>query len=126
MQLMTINNPHSPIIPKRGEIWRIAFDPVKGEEIKKNRPAIVISSDAFTPLRTKLVIPLTSWQDKFTPHLWMVKIVANVGNGLEHDSAADALQLRCVSYERFMLKLGIVSADKLDDITAAVAIVIEY
>ena len=116
----------SNVIPVRGEVWRVAFDPVKGDEIMKSRPAIVISSDAFTPLKTKLVVPLTGWQEKFIASQWMVKIVADASNGLDHDSTADALQLRCVSYERFILKLGAVPAPILDEITASIAIVIEY
>jgi mRNA interferase MazF len=112
-------------IPARGEVWRVEFDPVKGDEIRKNRPAIVISTDAFSPLRTKIVVPLTTWQDKFTNAQWMVKIDADVNNGLEHNSAADALQIRCVSYERFVSKLGAIPAIVLDEITAAIAIVIE-
>ncbi len=116
----------SKLLPVRGGIWRVEFDPVKGDEIRKSRPAIVISSDAFKPLKTKLVVPLTSWQDKFAISQWMVKIVADASNGLEHDSAADALQLRCVSYERFTLKLGTVPALVLDEIAAAIAIVIEF
>lgn len=112
--------------PHRGDIWRIDFNEVKGDEIRKSRPAIVISSDSFTPLKTKIVVPLTSWQDKFSNSEWMVKVIADVNNGLERDSAADALQLRCVSYERFALKLGTVPAPVLDEIAAAIAIVIEY
>ena len=112
--------------PVRGEVWRVEFDPVKGDEIRKSRPAIVISSDAFSPLKTKLVVPLTSWQDRFAISQWMVKIVADTSNGLDHDSAADALQLRCVSYERFVTKLGAVPAPVLGEITAAIAIVIEF
>ena len=116
----------SKLTPVRGEIWRVEFDPVKGDEIRKSRPAIVISSDAFKPLKTKLVVPLTSWQEKFAISQWMVKIVADASNGLDHDSAADALQLRCVSYERFTLKLGVVPAPVIGEITAAIAIVIEF
>ncbi len=112
--------------PVRGEVWRVEFDPVKGDEIRKSRPAIVISSDAFKPLKTKLVVPLTSWQEKFATSQWMVKIVADTSNGLDHDSAADALQLRCVSYERFAARLGAVPAPVLDEIAAAIAIVIEF
>jgi len=125
---MTTNNAPlaSILVPRRGEIWRVEFDPVKGDEIRKSRPAIVISSDVFTPLKTKLVVPLTSWQDKFLNSEWMVKIVADSINGLERDSAADALQLRCVSYERFALKLGTIPAPVLDEIASAIAIVIEY
>jgi mRNA interferase MazF len=116
----------STLSPLRGEVWRVEFDPVRGDEIKKSRPAIVIGSDTFRPLKTKLVVPLTSWQEKFAISQWMVKVVADAGNGLDRDSAADALQLRCVSYERFTLKLGVVPAPVLDEITAAIAIVIEF
>jgi len=124
---MTTNNTPltSKLSPVRGEVWRIEFDPVKGDEIRKSRPAIVISSDAFKPLKTKLVVPLTSWQEKFANSQWMVKIVADSSNRLDHDSAADALQIRCVSYERFAIKLGAVPALVLDEITAAIAIVVE-
>ncbi len=107
----------SPITPIRGDVWRIDFNPVKGDEIKKIRPAIIISSDIFTPLRTKIVVPLTHWQEKFLKSQWMVKVNAEVNNGLESDSAADALQLRCVSYERFVNKLGIINASILDCIS---------
>jgi mRNA interferase MazF len=116
----------SKLLPVRGDVWHVEFDPVKGDEIRKSRPAIVISSDAFKPLKTKLVVPLTSWQEKFAISQWMVKIVADASNGLDYDSAADALQLRCVSYERFTLKLGTVPAPVLDEIAAAIAIVIEF
>lgn len=116
----------SKLLPARGDVWRVEFDPVKGDEIRKSRPAIVISSDAFKPLKTKLVVPLTGWQEKFAISQWMVKVVADTNNGLDHDSAADALQLRCVSYERFASKLGTVPAQVLDEIAAAIAIVIEF
>ena len=114
------------LLPIRGDVWLVEFDPVKGDEIRKSRPAIVISSNAFTPLKTKLVVPLTTWQEKFTVSRWMVKIDADINNGLNHDSAADALQLRCVSYKRFTLKLGVVSSSILEEIAAAIAIVIEF
>lgn len=125
---MTINNTPltSSIIPLRGEVWRVEFDPVKGDEIRKSRPAIVVSTDLHIPLRTKLVVPLTGWQEKFSVSDWMVKIVADTSNGLDHDSAADALQLRCVSFERFAKKLGTVPPSVLNEITTAIAIVIEF
>ncbi len=125
---MTTKSPplSSSLTPVRGDVWRVDFNPVKGDEIMKIRPAVVISSDAFSPLDTKIVVPLTGWQDKFTNSQWMVKIVADTNNGLDHDSAADALQIRCVSYERFTEKLGTVPAPILDEIAAAIAIVIEF
>ena len=125
---MTIEGiPQSSVtLPLRGEVWRVEFNPTKGDEIQKLRPAVVISTDSFNPLKTKLVVPLTTWQDRFSNTQWMVKIVADDINGLDHDSAADALQVRCVSYERFMTKLGVIRASVLDEIATAIAIVIEF
>ncbi len=116
----------SSLLPVRGDVWLVGFDPVKGYEIRKSRPAIVVSANNFSPLKTKLVVPFTGWQEKFAVSQWMVKIVADASNGLDHDSAADALQRRCVSYERFMTKLGEAQASILDEISAAIAIVIEF
>jgi len=116
----------STLLPLRGEVWRVEFNPTQGDEIQKLRPAVVISTDSFNPLKTKLVVPLTTWQERFANAQWMVKISADDVNGLDHDSAADALQLRCVSYERFATKLGVIQASVLDEIATAIAIVVEF
>jgi len=44
----------SAAIPKRGEVWLVNFDPTIGTEIKKKRPAVIISSDAVGILPIKL------------------------------------------------------------------------
>ncbi len=116
----------STTLPLRGEVRRVEFNPSKGDEIQKLRPAVVISTDSFNPLKTKLVVPLTTWQERFSNAQWMFKIVADDSNGLDHDSAADALQLRCVSDERFITKLGVIQASILDEIATAIAIVVEF
>jgi len=59
---------------KRGEIWRINFDPTVGTEIRKTRPAVVISSNSIGKLPLKIVAPLTGWQPKFANSIWHVKI----------------------------------------------------
>ncbi|MEB3178118.1 MAG: type II toxin-antitoxin system PemK/MazF family toxin [Nostocaceae cyanobacterium] len=45
-------------MPKRGEIWLVNFDPTVGAEIKKVRPAVVISSDAVGKLPINLLLRL--------------------------------------------------------------------
>lgn len=115
-----------PVSPRRGEVWIVEFDPVKGDEIAKSRPAIVVSSDAVGKLAIKIVVPVTTWKNKFDSNIWMVKLEPDESNGLENVSAADALQVRSLSLERFVEKLGQVSSEVVDDITAAIAIVVEY
>lgn len=110
----------------RGDVWLVDFEPVKGSEISKKRPAIVVSSDTLGALPVHIVVPLTDWKEYFTRNLWHVKIVNDSVNGLSKVSAADALQIRTVSDQRFIKKLGMVTAATIEEIVTAIAAVIEY
>ena len=112
--------------PRRGEIWLIGFDQTVGSEISKTRPAAVVSSDAMGVLPVKLVVPLTGWQDSFTGAAWHVRIKPDALNRLDKVVSADTLQLRCVAVERFVKRKGRLSASHLEEVTAAIAAVIEY
>jgi mRNA interferase MazF len=67
----------NPELPKRGEIWLVNFDPTVGAEIKKLRPAVVISSDSVGKLPIKLIAPITDWKTYFSANFWHVKIEPN-------------------------------------------------
>jgi len=112
--------------PRRGEIWLVDLAPTVGDEIKKVRPVVVVSSDALGALRVKLVAPITFWKPTFSGKLWLVPLRPDDVNGLSGDSVVDVLQLRGVAFERFAKKLGKVSAAQLEEIAAAVAIAVEY
>jgi mRNA interferase MazF len=112
--------------PKRGEIWLVNFDPTVGAEIKKQRPALVISSDAVGKLPLKLVAPITEWKESFRRNIWHVEIKPDASNGLDKPSAIDALQIRSVDLSRFIEKKGQVSATILEEVVNAVAAVIEF
>lgn len=116
----------SPDIPKRGEIWLVNFDPTVGSEIKKVRPAIVISSDSVGKLPIKLIAPITDWKTYFSSNFWHVKIEPNSINGLNKASAIDTLQLRGVDLQRFIRKLGSVSEITMLEVMASIATVIEF
>ena len=112
--------------PKRGEIWRVNLDPTIGVEIKKTRPAIVVSSNIIGKLPLKLVVPITDWKTAFSNNLWHISLTPTQENGLTKLSAADALQLRSIDQRRFVHQLGNVSASDLQEIIKAIAIIIEY
>ena len=46
---------------KRGEVWWVEFDPAVGSEIRKTRPALIVSNDAANRnLARVVVVPLSS------------------------------------------------------------------
>jgi len=106
--------------PKRGEIRLVSFDTTVGAEIKKTRPAVVISSDAVGRLPIKLVAPITDWKDYYAAKVWHVQIDPDSVDGLSKISAIDALQLRGMDRQRFGRKVGHVSPGQLEEIVPAV------
>ncbi len=64
------------ISPKRGEIWLVDLNPTRGQELQKTRPAVIISAEIFNPIPLRIIIPITSWQEKFSDRPFMVKIAA--------------------------------------------------
>ncbi len=113
-------------LPKRGEIWRVNFDPTIGAEIKKTRPAIVVSSDAVGKLPLKLIAPITDWKPAFTGNIWHVRIEPNNINGLSKVSGVDVLQLRGMDLQRFIQKIGEADELLMEEIVIAIAAVVEY
>jgi len=104
----------------------VDFDPTVGTELRKTRPAIVLSSDSVGKLPIKLVVPVTNWKEAFAENLWHVRIDPDCDNGLTKPSAADTLQIRGVDTKRFVAPLGHVTPAILDEIGAAIVAIIEF
>lgn len=111
---------------RRGEVWQVVFDRSRGAEIRKTRPAVVISKDALGILPLRVVVPLTSWQADFARFPWMVRLEPSPENGLTRGSAADTFQVKSVSTQRLLRRMGEVSPVDLAAIVRAVGLVIEH
>lgn len=104
---------------KQSEIWLIDLDPTKGAEIQKKRPAIIVNDNALGRLPLKVVVPITDWKDNYKIAPWIVQILLDSQNGLNKESAADCFQVRSLSQERLIKKLGTIDKTTLEDIIEA-------
>jgi mRNA interferase MazF len=90
--------------------------------MRKLRPAVVVNLDSIGRLPLRIVVPLTDWQSTFAALPWIVPVAANAATGLTKDSGADAFQVKSVSENRFVQRIGNVAIDQVDEIAAAIAL----
>jgi mRNA interferase MazF len=104
----------------------VDFDPPRGQEINKTRPAVVVSGDTIGKLALKVVVPITDWKPHYIKVHWFVQLVPSDANGLLKASGADAFQINSVSTDRFKRRIGALSSEDLKKVIAAIAACIEY
>lgn len=101
---------------KQNEVWLINLDPTIGAEIEKTRPAIIVSDNALGKLPLKVIVPITDWKVRYEIAPWMIKIEPDNNNGLTKNSSADCFQIRSVSQDRFVKKIGVISESIMEKI----------
>jgi mRNA interferase MazF len=88
---------------RRGDVYWVDFDPARGGEIQKRRPAVIVSNNAAARAQNRVqVVPLTS--NTKTVHRW--EALVHLG-GVPHKVLAD--QIRTVAKERLTDHIGTLS-----------------
>ena len=75
-------------IPRRGDVWQVSLDPTVGHEIRKTRPAVVVTNDLYNR------------------HNWVLVVVRSPEGGLTAPSVTLPDQLRAVDRSRLVKRLG--------------------
>jgi mRNA interferase MazF len=94
---------------RRGEVRIVDFDPVRGSEAARRRPAVIVSNDQANGTAWRLgrgvltVVPITSNVQRVYP--FQVRLPAGTA-GLNTDSKAQAEQVRAVAIARIGQLLG--------------------
>jgi mRNA interferase MazF len=98
----------------RGDVWWVNFEPSIGGEIRKKRPAIIVSNNASNKFLNRVqVIPITSNTDRLFPSEAYVTVVGKKGKAM-------ADQLATVSKQRLSKRIGSVSDDEMNMVVEAI------
>ena len=101
---------------KRGEVWWVEFDPSVGSEIRKTRPALIVSNDAANRnLARVVVVPLTSNTGRQYPGEAVVSV-----DGQSSKAMAD--QIMAADKARLKSQLGTVNKADMQSVEDAIRI----
>ena len=98
----------------RGDVWWVNFEPSIGGEIRKKRPAIIVSNNASNKYLNRVqVIPITSNTDRLFPSEAYVTVAGKKGKAM-------ADQLATVSKQRLSKCIGSISDDEMNMVVEAI------
>ena len=104
--------------PLRGDVYWVSLDPTIGTEIKKTRPALIVSNDIGNENSNRVIVaPITSKIGKIYP--FQVQIILK-------DKEGKVLldQIRTVDKTRLGRKEGSVNVDTMGEIDQALKFVL--
>lgn len=104
---------------RKGEVWQVSIPFTPGHAQAGNRPAVLLTEDAFIPaLPTLFIVPFTSSRGSVRfPGTLLVQ--PDGQNGLTIPSVALVFQLRALDKRDFLHPLGVLDPATLDQVFAA-------
>lgn len=99
-----------------GSIWLVTFDPAIGTEIRKTRPAVIISGTSFNQRSKVTVLPITSANpsDRLLPVI--VPLTPDARNGLSSNSFVVCVDPMTFDKRRLSQYLGQIESHQLQKI----------
>lgn len=102
------------MVVRRFDVFLVALDPTVGREIKKTRPALVISPDEMNePLSTFIIAPMTTKGTRYPTR------IACRFQGKEGQIVLD--QIRTIDRSRLVRRLGRISPSTQREVLNALA-----
>jgi mRNA interferase MazF len=102
---------------RRGDVFWVNLDPVVGSEVGKRRPAVIVQNEAANASSaTVTVVPLSTHVGRVYP--FQVRIPAGEG-GLDRESKALCEQIRTLSRDRLLARIGSLEPARLDELRRA-------
>ena len=96
------------------DIYLVNLDPTKGKEQRGKRPAVIISGNTMNKnLGVFIICPILS---KIKNYAGCVKIVKNKTNKLSEDSEIITFQIRAITKERMIKKIGEITNEQLKEV----------
>jgi mRNA interferase MazF len=93
------------VMPKRGDIWIVNFDPTIGSEIQKTRPAVILQNDIGNQYSAVTIVAAISSYTGGDIYPTEVLITPREG-GLEKESVVLLNQIRTVDKARLIARIG--------------------
>ena len=110
---------------KAGEIYWVNLDPTIGDEIKKRRPVVVLNGGHDKHLKLAIVVPVTACSSYWDRNPFFVSLEPNTNSGLKKKSVVACFQIRAVSHNRFMEKIGEISNDEIVQIKRSITLILD-